>query len=356
MDKNFYEILGLKKNASEAEIKVAYRELAKKYHPDVNSASNAAQKFKEGHKAYAILSNENERKLYDASLISSKIPKDIFTEPKASPKYSQTKNTSPEKAKEEQRKQNTIRKYRKRLIIKAVIKIVLNSLTGALGGYGIISFLQFFKSAELNLKWFSVFQLGGILSGFILGFIWSIDRYFKIETFIPKQKHRMFFRHFRTATFALAATYIFAFFWRSFTTFNLEEKAYITEIIFCFLFLLSVTFASDGEMRNRIKQGKILEVLIIFWHNFLVGLCGAILGSVIGAIFYLVQPGGTILHIGATFGFIFGLLIGAVAPKDLDLIAQKISKVTQTFIFVILMFVAFAIGIGAGFVVSGFFK
>ena len=355
-NKNFYEILGLKKTASEANIKIAYRDLAKKYHPDVNNASDAAKKFKEGHKAYAILSNLYERKLYDDSLISNKIPKDIFAEPKTSTAAAQAAYASPEKTKEEQRKQDTIRKYRKQLIVKAIIKIILNALAGALGGYGIISFLQIFKEGAFAINWFSIFQFGGILSGLILGFIWSIDRYFKIETFIPKQKYRMFFRHFRTATFALATAYIFSFFWRSFTPFSLEHKPVITEIVFGFLFLISVTFASDGEMRNRIKTGKILEILVIFWHNLLIGLCGAFLGTIIGAIFYLVQPGFTIFHISATLGFIFALLIGAVAPKDLELIAQKINQFTRTFIYGILILVAFAVGIGAGFMLSGFIK
>lgn len=344
---NFYETLGLKQSATEADIKNAYRDLAKKYHPDVNHSLGAAKKFKEGHKAYAILSDATERKLYDDSLLSDKIPKDIFTQPKTD-QAAQAAYTSPERAEEEKRKQAEIRKYRKRLIVQAVIKIILNSLAGMFAGYVLITSLQMLEHRSTQINWFSIFQFGGGISGLILLFIWSIDRYFKVETFIPKSKHRMLFRHFRTATFALAFTYLFAFIWSKFTDFNLEQKAYITEGVFCLLFLLAVTFASDGEMRNRFKNSKILEILIIFWHNFLIGLCGAFVGGIVGAIFYLVQPGKTILHIGATFGFIFALLIGSVAPQDLDLISQKIIKVTQTFIYVVLILAAFAMGIGGG--------
>lgn len=64
--KDFYEILGVKKNASEKEIKSAYRKLAKKYHPDTNPGDKVAeQKFKEITEAYNILSDKEKRKLYD---------------------------------------------------------------------------------------------------------------------------------------------------------------------------------------------------------------------------------------------------------------------------------------------------
>ena len=60
---NPYEILGVNKNASQDEIKTAYRKLAKKYHPDLNpNDKNAAEKLKEVNEAYSILSDETKRK------------------------------------------------------------------------------------------------------------------------------------------------------------------------------------------------------------------------------------------------------------------------------------------------------
>ena len=53
--RDYYEVLGLQKNASEDEIKRAYRRLARKYHPDVNKSSDAEAKFKEVVEAYEIL-------------------------------------------------------------------------------------------------------------------------------------------------------------------------------------------------------------------------------------------------------------------------------------------------------------
>ena len=64
--KDYYAILGLRRKASASEIKKAYRKLARKYHPDVNSGNAAAeQKFKEINEAYAVLSDETKRRTYD---------------------------------------------------------------------------------------------------------------------------------------------------------------------------------------------------------------------------------------------------------------------------------------------------
>ncbi len=63
--KDYYEILGVDKNASSTEIKSAFRKLAKKYHPDVSKEPDAEEKFKEAQEAYAVLSDENKRKQYD---------------------------------------------------------------------------------------------------------------------------------------------------------------------------------------------------------------------------------------------------------------------------------------------------
>lgn len=64
--KDYYEILGVSRNASTAQIKKAYRELALKYHPDRNQGSvQSEERFKEASEAYSVLGNEEKRKIYD---------------------------------------------------------------------------------------------------------------------------------------------------------------------------------------------------------------------------------------------------------------------------------------------------
>jgi len=64
--RDYYEVLGLDKNADDAAIKKAYRVLAKKYHPDVNPGDKEAEvKFKEASEAYAVLSDPEKRRQYD---------------------------------------------------------------------------------------------------------------------------------------------------------------------------------------------------------------------------------------------------------------------------------------------------
>ncbi len=64
-NKNYYDILGIDKNASQDEIKSAYRKLAKQYHPDVNKSPGAETKFKEVSEAYDVLSDPDKKLQYD---------------------------------------------------------------------------------------------------------------------------------------------------------------------------------------------------------------------------------------------------------------------------------------------------
>ena len=65
-DKDYYKILEVEEDASEEEIKMAYRRLAKRYHPDLNKTDpKAKEKFIELHEAYDMLSDPRKRKIYD---------------------------------------------------------------------------------------------------------------------------------------------------------------------------------------------------------------------------------------------------------------------------------------------------
>ena len=69
--RDYYEVLGVEKNASDAEIKKAYRKLAMKYHPDQNPGDKTAEeKFKEINEAYEVLSDADKKARYDQNVVS----------------------------------------------------------------------------------------------------------------------------------------------------------------------------------------------------------------------------------------------------------------------------------------------
>lgn len=65
MGKDYYDILGIKKGASEDDIKKAYRKQALRYHPDKNKSPGAEEKFKEIAEAYDVLSDPKKKDIYD---------------------------------------------------------------------------------------------------------------------------------------------------------------------------------------------------------------------------------------------------------------------------------------------------
>src|SRR3954454_22772073 len=81
MARDFYEVLGVSKNAEQSEIQRAYRKLARENHPDVNKDPAAEARFKEISEAYDVLSDPEERKRYDAfGEDFRRVPRDVDPE------------------------------------------------------------------------------------------------------------------------------------------------------------------------------------------------------------------------------------------------------------------------------------
>ncbi|MEN3027880.1 MAG: molecular chaperone DnaJ [Aquificaceae bacterium] len=81
--RDYYEVLGVPRNATQEDIKKAYRKLARKYHPDFNKEPEAQERFKEINEAYQVLSDPEKRKLYDQyghSAFTTQAPEGVYQE------------------------------------------------------------------------------------------------------------------------------------------------------------------------------------------------------------------------------------------------------------------------------------
>lgn len=85
-EKDYYKIMGVSRDASEKEIKMAYRRLARKYHPDLNKDSGAKEQFQAVGEAYEVLKDSEKRKAYDEGRLHQQAQSE-------SPGYQQTYNT-----------------------------------------------------------------------------------------------------------------------------------------------------------------------------------------------------------------------------------------------------------------------
>jgi DnaJ-class molecular chaperone len=63
--KDYYQILGVNRNATNADLKKAYFKMAKEYHPDVNKSEGAKEKFAEVNEAYETLGDDGKKRIYD---------------------------------------------------------------------------------------------------------------------------------------------------------------------------------------------------------------------------------------------------------------------------------------------------
>ena len=183
--KSHYDILGINQNASQEEIKKAYFEMAKKYHPDAGDETEI-QKFHEVAEAYKVLSDSDSRKAYDLSLEPiEEGAKKVETEP-----ADQTARTG----KRESYRDAELKEFHRNRFKKAWFRVIGFTL--------FVGFIGYLLATVLGGT-----GLWGGISGLFIGFSLSINKNFNVSSFFQSDKAHKAFRMFTWLLFILGLGY-----------------------------------------------------------------------------------------------------------------------------------------------------
>lgn len=188
MKKTHYDILGISTDASIAEIKKAYFDLAKKHHPDIDSSEKGQKIFASIKESYEILSDEKVRKEYDLSLEQSPKPK--------------------EPPRELTEKEKEILKYRARRVSKVIGIVGWNACAMSVVCSICLWALQSVWPESLLLSRSPLNIILAGASGFGLGALWTVNKHFHVESFINTQWLKRAYWYLSACIFAICFFYI----------------------------------------------------------------------------------------------------------------------------------------------------
>lgn len=171
---NLYSILGLESSASAEEIKKAYFELAKKYHPDSGTADEI-KKFYEISEAYEVLSDTEKRRAYDMTLTDQILSGDLLKPMFESDRAAAAPSVGMIDKTEEQRQKFRMRQqfhFRRELFVKACARVILGAF--------VVGLIGFYLNEILWRGWGFIGGILGIASGFFI----ALYRNFDVDSFI----------------------------------------------------------------------------------------------------------------------------------------------------------------------------
>lgn len=326
--KNYYDILGVSRTASEESIRKKYHELARKYHPDVYKKPDAEQIFKDINEAYAVLSDSLKRADYDQQLEQGFMRK----KPEEAPRE------------EEARAQPTLSMF-----LAAFLRMFFVMAVGILVG----AFLEFFlwvlsKKSGLNISSFYLPMFWGGVLGALLG----ADLNFNVESFLGPSYMGRTYTFLRTFLFALS----FAFFGGKIFSFLLvfsKGSNFISLFGITLGLILGSTFGSDGEgfFKLKSKEGR-FNLLYTGLRAVEVGLIGAFMGAIFGWTLQSLAKVSLIFW-SAFFGFSLGTIIGAISPPNLAAYASYASAAVKNIIIILMVAGAVILGILFGYFFHG---
>ncbi len=308
--KNYYEILEVSSAASEDYIRSRYFELAKKYHPDVNTSPDAHKKFMDINEAYSVLSDTLRRADYDQKIEGA------FMRKKAPTTADGGVGVPTGSVGEEKPSPPT-----KKEIAEAFMNVFFFAFLGLLLGGALEFFLWLlFSKAPFNFA----FLQAGILWGFVAGLFWGSDYNFNVEAYLGHGYLGRSYSFLRTIFFALSFAYLFARGFMFLSPFFSEKILSFSGVSFGLIFGSAIGSQGEGVVMIKNKKGR-FELLYIAFRGLLIGLAGLLVGFFLGLMIEM-STQIQITAVSSLVGFFLGIILGSINPANLAAYSSYVSS------------------------------
>ncbi len=322
-----YEILGVSRTATEEEIKVAYRALARQYHPDVSTDADAEEKFKRINLAYDILSDSLKRADYDQTIGQSGV-RGEQTQPTGSSASRSTEYAKP---------------YRQAQIRAALARTALSAFIGGVIGL----FLYVALSYALERPVGALAPLSG-LPGLVLGALWGADLNFKVETFLGSGWVGRTYTFLRTVLCSIALAYYFGLIGAAIDQLIGEGRVFVAPVAILVGILIGAVIGSDGDTPEKLQSSSgRFNLFYTLLRGAEIGAIGALIGGALGLVLYsarITEMVGWSLFIG----FALGMIVGSIKPPNLAAYASYASASVKNILIILMVLAALIVGLAAG--------
>lgn len=311
---DYYQIFGVGSDASEEDLKKAYRRLAHKYHPDVNKSSLAEKNFKEISQAYNTLLDPSKRADYDEKLSRIDHPSNSIYQPGwqvFKPAYAR------------------VASY---VLVTTIIMLIL----------GWLNWWIFFIEAR-NFSFVSLWA--GLAAGAVIGFFWGVDANFKVETFLGQGISGRIYSFLRTILMSLAGGYALGMWGAGFDQYFHGSISWPTIILTLLGIIIGSTIGSDGDSVEKIysSTGR-FNLLYTALRGIEVGLIVALVGALITLILVKFGLASSFIVWGIFISFILGDIAGSIKPPNLAAYASYVSAYLRSILVISLIIIALLVG------------
>lgn len=334
-----YNTLGVSQTATEADIKKAYRQLAREYHPDINKGPDAESKFKEITLAYDTLSDSLKRADYDQTLADTGVR---GAAPAGAPG-----GYGPQPGGQAGAGPAVESPYRQAMIRAAASRVIVMALLAALVGGLLRVGLAYLTEEAITPTVIWV----GALPALLIGGLWGADYNFKVETFLGSGWLGRSYTFARTIVMSLGVAY-----YTGLIGATIDELVFgrpILTVPFVLIgVLIGAVIGSDGDTPEKVRSGAgRFNLFYTFLRGAEAGAIGALVGAGLGWV--LLQSGIKGAFGWTVFvGFAIGMIVGSIKPPNLAAYASYASASVKNLLIILMVLAALVVGLAAGAVLA----